>query len=54
MQKERNIFPELQQRFMSTEEIECECVYWRRGGVHEDDADVGADGVRCHTLSFKH
>ena len=25
-----------------------------RSGVHEHDADVGADGVKCHMLSFKH
>lgn len=24
------------------------------GGVDEDDAQVGADGVKCHMLSFKH
>ena len=29
------------------------CVLGRRG-VHEDDADMGADGVKCHMLSFKH
>lgn len=54
VQKERNVFPELQQRFMSKEKTECECPYWGKGGVYEDDADLGADGIKCPMLGFKH
>lgn len=39
---------------MSTEETEYEGMQRGNGGVNEDDADVGADGVKCHWLIYKH